>query len=214
MSLSYAQTVEFLRELGVGPADMLDDQPESGLWLTAAGLRLLIAAAPDDAGTFAVRALLTGGPESADATIVITPRERNNRPETTMAKAKAAEFRPGITRAGVVQMLKLRWGVHELLGPGDVLLARVPSSGGWVIETARWLDAGMVMLQGLRFNGAAPPTAGLTWAWEPTRRPKLPERPRVVRDAGALLVQNLAPLPWTPGQRRQDGGDRRLEPGA
>lgn len=80
MSLSYADTVAFLRRLGIPACDVLDDAPP-GLWLTAHGLRLLIAGAPDSADTFAVRALLIGGPETAGKTIIITERNQTPRDE-------------------------------------------------------------------------------------------------------------------------------------
>ncbi len=126
-----------------------------------------------------------------------------------MARVKPLEFKPTRTRDGQSQTLRCLWRVAELPGAGDLLLARVPSTGGWVIEQARWVASDAVQLHGIRFNGDAPATAGLTWAWEPTRRPRPAEPPRLVRDATALLVTNLAVCPWTPGQRGQDGGDRR-----
>jgi len=81
--VNHAQTVEFLSGLGVAASDILDDAPEAGLWLTAAGLRRLIAAAPDDSGTFAVRALLNGGAATAGVTIIIQPgRDQTPRPQS------------------------------------------------------------------------------------------------------------------------------------
>jgi len=65
------------------------------------------------------------------------------------------ELRPGIIRAGVVQVLRCRRFVHELPGPGDILQARMPSSGGWIVEVARWIAADMVMLDGARLACAA-----------------------------------------------------------
>lgn len=55
--MTAAEAAKFLRDLGMPPAELLDDEPGI-VMLTAAGVRWLLSRAPDDAGKFAVRALL------------------------------------------------------------------------------------------------------------------------------------------------------------
>lgn len=73
--MTYPETVAFLQRLGVADVDIFNDAPADGLWVSAAGLRVLVDRASDSAGKFAVRAMLTGGPEMASMTIHITPRD-------------------------------------------------------------------------------------------------------------------------------------------
>jgi len=59
VSLTFDQTVEFLKRIGLTDAEILDDAPDTaGLLVTAAGLRRLIALASDTVGRFAVRDML------------------------------------------------------------------------------------------------------------------------------------------------------------
>ena len=53
-----AELVQFLVQVGLDPRDILDDQPEYGVRITVAGVKKLLAKAPDDSGSFDVRAML------------------------------------------------------------------------------------------------------------------------------------------------------------
>jgi len=78
--VTHDETVIFLQRLGIQATDIFDDDPAE-LWITRAGLRRLCDAAPDDAGTFSVRALLNGGTANAGITITIrTERDQTPRP--------------------------------------------------------------------------------------------------------------------------------------
>lgn len=75
--MTHAETVAFLQRLGVSSVDIFDDAPEAGLWVSAAGLRVLIDRAGDTEGKFRVRSLLTG--DTPGASILITPRDQTPR---------------------------------------------------------------------------------------------------------------------------------------
>jgi len=90
--------------------------------------------------------------------------------------------------AGSTETLRVDWPINTMPQPGDVLLARLAGSGGWVLRHARRLTdlAGApiarLQLRGLRFDGAEPALAiGCTvWPWGAT---------------GAAEAPRSAPLP-------------------
>lgn len=53
-----AELVQFLLKVGLDARDILDDQPEYGVRITAGGVKKLLARAPDDSGSFDVRSML------------------------------------------------------------------------------------------------------------------------------------------------------------